>query len=80
MTSDDPHTARDTDEAHLDALGARVRKVQRLDPFDLVVCPDGRFRAELTRAVDELDPDDARTIVRELEPVIGRLRRRAERS
>lgn len=76
MTSERSRTPEQGDPDRLDALEARVRKVQHLDPFSLVAWPDGRFRAELKRAADELEPRTARKILHELEPVLERLRRR----
>lgn len=77
MTPDRRPTSEEGEDDRLDALEARVRKVQHLDPFSLVAWPDGRFRAELQRAVDDLEPRTARRILRELEPVLERLRERA---
>lgn len=78
MTSDEGRVERNGEPDHLESLEARVRKVQHLDPFSLVVHPDGRFRAELSRSVEELKPGTAREVLRELEPVLDRLRQRAE--
>jgi hypothetical protein len=61
-----------------ESLEERVRKVRHLDPFTLVQHADGRFSAELTMPVEDLDPSVAEEILDELEPVLRRLRRRVE--
>lgn len=69
----------DRDDPHgTESLEQRVRKVRHLDPFTLVQHADGRFSAELSLPVEEIDPSVARDILDELEPILRRLRRRGE--
>lgn len=58
-------------------LEKRVRKVLHLDPFRMSRRPDGRFYCELETPPDELTPEEARRILRAMEPLLDALRRRA---
>ena len=60
-------------------LKERVRKVRHLGPVEFSIREDGRFRCELTRPMDELSPEDAKQLIRALEPIMENLREVAGR-
>lgn len=69
---------RPRDDDFLDEMEKRVRKVWHLDPVEFSVRKDGRFRCVLKKPPDELSREEALRLVRALEPVVEKLRERAE--
>lgn len=64
----------------LERVERRVRKVQHLEPFRFSERGDGRFKCELEKPIQELQPEEIRHALEVLESLTNVLRAQLEES